>query len=130
VADKSSITAWRSDLAWYLGITVATGVAFGVGQGPVAGLLAAGGMLVFTLVLAFGRRNVDAVRVVGGSGDERNQELYLRSLAVAGGVVGLTVTGWYLVTVASGAPDATLLVLTVLFSATFIGASIVASRRG
>jgi hypothetical protein len=130
VEEKDSITAWRADLAWYLGITAASGLAFGIGLGPLAGVLAAATMLAFTLLLAFGRRNSDAVRVIGGSGDERNRDLYTRSLAIAGGVVGLTVTGWYLVTVARGEPDSTLLVLTLLFSATFVGSAIVASRTG
>jgi hypothetical protein len=130
MTDRDSVSAWRADLAWYLAITAAAGLAFGLGQGPVAGLLAAATMLAFTLVLALGRRRVDAIRVVGGAGDERNRDLYTRSLAVAAGVVGLTVTGWYLATVAAGEQDGTLLVLTLLFSATFITASAVSSWRG
>jgi hypothetical protein len=127
---SDSLTAWRADLAWYLGITVATGVAFGVGQGLAAAVLATAGMLTLTLVLALGRRRVDAIRVAGGAGDERNRELYTRSLAVAGGVLGLTVTGWFLVTVAQGEASGTLAALTLLFAATFLGASAVSSWRG
>lgn len=128
--DRGSVTAWRADLAWYLGIAVASGLAFGFGQGLLAGLLAGTNMLVFAVVLAVGRRRIDAIRVVGGAGDERNRGLYLRSLAVAGGVLGLTVTGWYLVGVARGEPDGTLLALTVLFAAVFVGAGVVSSWRG
>jgi hypothetical protein len=130
MTDMDSVTAWRADLAWYLGITAATGLAFGLGQGPLAGVLAAAGMLAFTLVLALGRRRIDAVRVVGGSGDERNRDLYTRSLAVAGGVLGLTVTGWFLVGVARGETSGTLATLTLVFSGTFIGAAVVSSWRG
>jgi hypothetical protein len=122
--------SWRADLWWYLGLVVASGLAFGVGQGVRAGVLAAVGMLVFTVVLAVGRRRSDAVRVVGGAGDERNRELYNRSLATAGAVLGLTVTGWYLLGVAQGRADGTLLVLTVLFAAVFLGAAAVNSQRG
>jgi hypothetical protein len=129
-SDRDPVTAWRADLAWYLGITIASGLAFGLGQGVVAGLLAATAMLAFTAVLALGRRRIDAIRVVGGAGDERNRDLYMRSLAVAGGVLGLTVTGWYLISVARGEPDGTLLVLTVLFAAVFVGAAVVSSWRG
>ena len=130
MTDRDSVTAWRADLAWYLGIAAASGLAFGLGQGVVAGLLAGATMLAFTIVLALGRRRIDAIRVVGGAGDERNRDLYIRSLAVAGGVLGLTVTGWYLLGVARGEPDGTLLVLTVLFSAVFVGAAVVSSWRG
>jgi len=70
--DRDPATAWRADLAWYFGIAVASGLAFGFGQGLVAGLLAGATMLAFTVVLALGRRRIDAIRVVGGSGDERN----------------------------------------------------------
>jgi hypothetical protein len=130
MTDRDSVTAWRADLAWYLGIAVLSGLAFGMGQGLVAGLLAGATMLAFTIVLALGRRRVDAIRVVGGAGDERNRDLYMRSLAVAGGVLGLTVTGWFLLSVARGEPDGTLFVLTVLFAAVFVGAGVVSSWRG
>jgi hypothetical protein len=122
--------SWGADLAWYLGLVVATGVAFGLGGGVVAGVLAAAGMGLFTAVLAVGRRRIDAVRVMGGAGDERNRELYTRSLATAGGVLGLVVTGWFLVGVATGEIDLVLLVLTLLFAVTFVGSSIVSSLRG
>lgn len=61
---KDSVTAWRADLGWYLGIVAASGLAFGLGQGPMAGLLAAATMLAFTLLLAFGRRRIDAITVL------------------------------------------------------------------
>jgi hypothetical protein len=87
-------------------------------------------MLVFTLVVALGRRRIDAVRVVGGAGDERNRELYVRALATAGGTLGLAVTVWFLIDVARGAADTQMLVLTVLFAATFVGAACYESARG
>jgi hypothetical protein len=104
----------------------------GVRLRPGGGGRAAGGygLLALTVVLALGRRRIDAIRVVGGAGDERNRDLYVRSLAVAGGVLGLAVTGWYLISVARGEPDGTLLVLTVLFAAVFVGAGVVGSWRG
>ena len=130
MTDHSPTTAWRAELAWYLAITAATGVAFGVGGSPVAGLAAGGGMLAFTLALAFGRRRVDALRVAGGAGDERNRELYVRSLAVAGGVVGLVTTGWFLATVAAGRVDGPLAVLTALFAVSFLAASAYTAATG
>lgn len=117
---RSAQASWRADLLWYLAIVVAVGIAFGVGQGPMAGLLASAGMLLFTVVLALGRRRSDALRVAGGAGDERNRQLYTRALATSGGLLGLVVTGWFLVTVAQGDADPTLLVLTLLFSVTFL----------
>ncbi|HEY6533215.1 MAG TPA: hypothetical protein VIY72_12980 [Acidimicrobiales bacterium] len=121
--------SWRADLWWYLGLVVASGAAFWIGDGPVAGVLAAGGMLVFTCVLAFGRRRVDALRVIGGAGDERNQQLYLRAVATAGGLLGLVVTGWFLVGVARGEASTELLVLTVIFAVTFVVSSLYESGR-
>lgn len=121
--------SWRADLAWYLGLVVAAGVAFGIGQGIVAGLLAAAGMAGFTTLLVWGRRRSDALRVVGGAGDERNRDLYTRSLATAGGTVGLAATGWYLLSVGQGEPDGRLLVLAVLFAATLVGSATYHSLR-
>ena len=88
--------------------------------------------MVFALnaVLALGRRRSDALRVAGGAGDERNRRLYERALAVSGGILGLTVTGWFLVGVARGEPDPTLLTLTVVFATTFVTGAASASRRG
>lgn len=126
----SGTRSWRSDLAWYLGLVVACGIAFGVGGGMAAGVLAAAGMLAFTLLLAFGRRRVDALRVAGGAGDERNRELSTQALAVAGGVLGLVVTGWFLLDVARGEVDAQLMALTVLFAVSFLSASAYRSVRG
>ena len=125
-----SETSWRADLAWYIGLVVACGLAFGVGQGLTAGLLAAAGMALFTVVLGVGRRRSDAVRVVGGAGDERNRELYQRALATTGGVLGLVVTGWFLLGVARGEADTELAVVTGLFAGVFVGASVIHARRG
>jgi hypothetical protein len=120
VTPRSTDAPWRADLLWYLAISVAVGLAFTMGQGPMAGLLATAGMLLFTAVLAVGRRRSDGLRVAGGAGDERNRALYTRALATSGGLLGLVVTGWFLVTVATGDPDPVLLVLTVLFAASFL----------
>ena len=123
-------TSWRAELCWYLGIAIACGLAFGIGAGVLAGLLAAAGMLTVTAVLALGRRRVDALRVFGGAGDERNRELYVRSLAASGGLLGLTVTGWFLVEVARGSIDTELVVLTMLFAVSFAASSVYYSLRG
>jgi hypothetical protein len=121
---------WRADLAWYIALVVAVGVAFGLGQGPLAGAVAGAGMLAFTVLLALGRARFDALRVAGGAGDERNRSLYAGALAVSGGVLGLVVTGWFLVSVARGATDPVLMVLVVLFSVTFLASAAVAARNG
>ena len=123
-------SSWSADLWWYLGLVAAYGIAFGVGRGPLAGLLAAGGMLAFTLLLALGRRRVDALRIAGGAGDERNRELYTRALATAGSTLALVVTGWYLFGVARGEPDGILFALALFFAIVFVAASVYESRRG
>jgi hypothetical protein len=127
---ETQTRSWRADLGWYAGLTLATGACFALGGGLVAGALAAAGMAAFTAVLAIGRRRVDALRVVGGAGDERNRALYTRSLATAGGALGLAVTGWFLVGVARGRVDGAMLVLTVGFAVVFVGSSVHASLRG
>jgi hypothetical protein len=123
-------TSWRSDLAWYLGLTIVTGGAFWISAGPVAGILAASGMLAFTLLLSVGRRRIDALRVIGGAGDERNRALYTQSLATSGAILGLVVTGWFLVGVARGEADPVLLTLTLLFAASFVASGAFDASRG
>lgn len=85
-------------------------------------------MLLFTALIHFGRRRSDAIRVIGGVGDERNRNLYTRATAVGGSVLWLVTVVWYLVTIASGEPDPTLGTLLLVFSVATIGAGIYYSR--
>ena len=56
----------RGDVGWWAASAVLTGVAFGIGQGMMAGLLIGGRVAGPGRVLHPGRRRIDAVRVVGG----------------------------------------------------------------
>lgn len=87
-------------------------------------------MFRLTAILHFGRRRSDAIRAASGAGDERDLLLYTRAMATAGTVLGLTVTAWWLVTVASGNPNDTLFVLVILFSGSFFGAAAIHANRG
>ena len=126
---RSAPDSWRGDLIWWLGIAAATGAAFWIGNGPRAGLIAGGWMLLITAVVGVGRRWSDAIRIVGGAGDERNRNLYTRATAVGGSVLAIAIPGWWLVTVARGEPDRTLLALWLLFGVSSVGAAVYYSRQ-
>lgn len=126
----TSNTTWRSELVWWLAISVATGAAFWIGAGPLAGVIAGGSMLALTAIVHFGRRRSDSLRVVGGAGDERTRDLYTRATAAAGSVLGLVVIGWWLIGVASGDPDPTLMVLAAVFGLSFLAAAAYHARQG
>lgn len=106
----ADVTVW-----WWLAAVVLTGVAFGIGSDPVTGVVIGGGMAVLVAVLHIGRRRSDAVRVLGGAGDERNQLLATRATSAAGGVLALVMTAWFLVSAVRGEPNSTLMVLLPLY---------------
>jgi hypothetical protein len=120
--------SWRADLAWYLTISAAVGIAFGIGQGPIAGAVAGSGMLLYTAIIFVGRRHVDAIRVVGGEGDERTRALYTRATAAGGVTVWFVTLVWWLVGVARGEPNPTLPVLLLVFGLATIAASVYYAR--
>ncbi len=121
---------WRVDVGWWAASAVLTGVAFGIGQGLTAGLLIGGAMVALVVVLHLGRRRIDAVRVVGGAGDERNQLLSTRATAVTSGVVVMVMTGWFLVSAALGEPNETLMILLPLYLVVQVVSSAYLARRG
>lgn len=126
---RSAPDSWRGDLIWWLAIAAAMGGAFWIGNGPRAGLIAGGWMLLITAVVGIGRRWSDAIRIVGGAGDERNRDLYTRATAVGGSVLAIVIPGWWLVTVARGDPDRTLFVLWLVFGVSSVAAAVYYSRQ-
>ena len=102
-------------LAAELVLVTAVGVAFALGGNPGDGLISAGIVLGFVLLLHAGGR--------------RSATLYGRACAFAGAIMAFLLPAWWLVTVAEGDPNATLSLLCAIFAAAFIGAVIVLPRR-
>ena len=98
--------------------------------GRQAGLLIGGAMVALVAVLRLGRRRIDAVRVVGGAGDERNQLLSTQATAVTSGVLVMVMTGWFLVSAALGEPNETLMILLPLYLVVQVVSSAYLARRG
>ena len=121
---------WRTDVRWWAASALLTGVAFGIGQGLTTGLLVGGGMVALVAFLHFGRQRIDAVRVVGGAGDERNQVLSTRATAVASGALAMIMTGWFLVSAVTGEPNTTLMILLPLYLVIQVLSSVYLARRG
>jgi hypothetical protein len=115
-------------LVWWIASGVITTAAFWIGLGPSAALIAGLWMGGIVTVLAVGRTRSDAVRAILGTGDERDLDVYRTAMVAAGTVLGLIVTGSWLVSVLQGRPDPMLFTLTMVFSGTFFGTAIVATR--
>lgn len=114
---------WKAELGAYVLITVVVTTVLWVAVGPRAALPTGGVLVLLTVGLGLGRNRFDALRVAGGAGDERNRDLYRRSLAVSAVVLALVLPGWWLVTVLQGSPDNTLMALWTLFGVTFLVAA-------
>jgi uncharacterized membrane protein len=120
----------RREVGALLLIAAATGAAFWIGDGLEEALPPFLILLAFAALVLFGRSRSDTVRTIAGVGDERTRSLYERSVAFAGNVVSVAVPTWWLVTVALGEPNDTLVIVALIFGVSFILASLVLSRRG
>jgi hypothetical protein len=103
---------------------------FWITQGAVAGLITAGWGCATILVFHFGRQHSEAVNVVSGMGDERIRSLNVKALAFAGWVMWAAVTGWWLVSAATGNENVSVGILAATFGVSYIGAAIYLGRRG
>jgi hypothetical protein len=101
-----------------------------ISQGTTAGLITAGWGWLTILVFHLGRPRSETVKVVAGVGDERIRSLNVRALAFAGWVMWATLTGWWLVSAASGNENDTVGILAATFAAAYLGASAYLTRRG
>jgi hypothetical protein len=117
-------------LAAALALAVVIPGVFWITQGAVAGLITAGWGWVTILVFHFGRQRSEAVKVVSGLGDERIRSLNLKALAFAGWVMWAAVTGWWLVSAATGSENVSVGILAATFGVSYIGAAIYLGRRG
>jgi hypothetical protein len=93
-------------------------------------LITAGWGWVTILVFYFGRRRGEAVQIVSGVGDERIRSLNVRALAFAGFVMWALVTGWWLVSSATGNENDSVGILAATFGLSYIGAAVYLGRRG
>jgi hypothetical protein len=112
-------------------IAAAVIAAYLVGGQPVGKALIGGALVLGVMLLVVvARHRSDTFQLMSGDGDERTRHLYVRSVAFAGSVMSVVLPGWWLVTVASGEPNATLSLLCAIFALSWIGAVVVLPRRG
>ena len=70
------------------------------------------------------------MKIVSGVGDERIRSLNVRALAFAGFVMWAVVTGWWLVSSATGNENDSVGILAATFGLSYIGAAVYFGRRG
>jgi len=121
---------WRGELVVWIGIAVVMTAAFGIGRGLTSALIVGGWMLLVIGLVHFGRSRIDAVRIVGGAGDERNRDLYTRVNAFAGTVLWAVITSWWLVTVFRGEHDPKLSALVLIHAASCAASAVYYAHRG
>jgi hypothetical protein len=119
----------RSELAIWLVVDLAVAVACWIGRGPAASLVAGTVALIVTVAVHVGRARVDAARIASGVGDERVRSLYVHANSVTATVLWAVITPWWLVGVARGEHNATLLVLVIVQAVTFLAASVYFALR-
>ena len=110
-------------------LVAAVFAAFVAGGDPTFGLMSAGLVLGFLLLVFFGRRRSDTLDIMSGVGDERGKLLYTRAVAFSGTVMSFVLPIWWLVTVAQGDPNEVLSICCAIFGATFVLAVVVIARR-
>ena len=120
----------RVQLAGMLLIAATTSVVFWIASGPGDAAQAAIVLVAFALLIHVGRTRSDTLATMGGIGDERTRNLYLRATSWAGNVMAFVLPGWWLVTLARGNPDNNLSALCCVFAVSFVGAAAVLARRG
>ncbi len=126
---NDTMNNWSVQVAGMALISAAATAVFWVTEGFEAAWPFALIMSGFIAVVHFGRRRSNVLEVMSGTGDERIRSLYVRAVAVAGGVMAWVLPGWWLVTVAQGEPNSTLSVLCAVFAFCFITAVIWLARR-
>jgi hypothetical protein len=126
---NDTMNNWSVQVAGMALISAAATAVFWATEGFEAAWPFALVMAAFIAVVHFGRRRSNVLEVMSGTGDERVRSLYVRAVAVAGGVMAWLLPGWWLVTVAQGEPNSTLSVLCAVFAFCFITAVIWFARR-
>lgn len=110
-------------------LTVAIVVAFALAGEFVWGLACGGIVLAYTLVVGLGRGRSATLETLSGTGDERTDDIALRAVAFAGGVLITVILGWWVVAIATGSETDTLTILGAVFGLSFIAACAVLQRR-
>lgn len=120
----------RANLIWMLALSVPVVAAFWIVDGPLSAAIVAGWLGAFIALMHFGRKRSEAVKIMGGIGDERVRALSLRALAFAGGVMAIALPVAWLATALAGDENYLVGGLSGLFATAFIGASIWLEQRG
>jgi hypothetical protein len=123
-------TTARLSLLLQLVLVVAVFVAFALGGDAGTGAVSAGVVLAAVVAFEALRRRGGTGEVLTGIGDERARLLYQRASAIAAHLTILVLVGWWLVTVAQGAPNETLSILGAVFGLSWLVVSLALARRG
>ena len=120
----------RANLAWMLGLTAIVVTVFWIADGPLSAAIVGGWLGIFIAVMHLGRKRSEAVRIMGGMGDERVRALYTRALAFAGATMAFALPATWLASVLADDENYLVAALAGLFGTAFIGASIWLEQRG
>ena len=120
----------RANLMWMLAIGAVAVTVLWITEGVIPALTVAGWLALFIAVLHLGRKRSEAIKIMGGMGDERIQALSTRALAFAGGVMAVALPTAWLGSVMADNENYLVGGLSAVFATAFIGASIVLERRG
>jgi hypothetical protein len=120
----------RANLIWMLGLTAVVVAIAWVVDGPLTAAIVGGWLGAFVAILHFGRKRSEAIKIMGGMGDERIRALSTRALAFAGGIMAFALPATWLASVLAGEENYAVGALSAVFATAFIGASIVLEQRG
>jgi hypothetical protein len=126
---KAKCSTPTAQLLGQLVLVAAVFAAFAIGADLGEAFLNAGILLAFVLVVHFGRMRSPTLETMGGIGDERTQQLYLRATSFTGTVLILTIVVWWLVSIAQGDPSQPIGILAAIGGAVFIASAFVLQRR-
>jgi hypothetical protein len=120
----------RANLIWMLALSAAVVAVFWIADGPLSAAIVGGWLGVFIAVMHLGRKRSEAVKIMGGMGDERIRSLSTRALAFAGGIMAFALPATWLASVLADDENYAVAALSAVFATAFIGASIVLEQRG
>jgi hypothetical protein len=121
---------WPYSLAGWVAVAALATAAFWIGSGPSSALIVGVWMLLLVGGVHLGRRRVDALRIAGGAGDERNRQLYSRVNAFTGSVLWAVITAWWLTGVFRGEQDSKLMLLVCIHAVSYFGSAAYYSFKG
>ena len=120
----------RANLLWMLGLTAVVVAVFWIVDGALSAAIVGAWLGAFVALMHFGRKRSEAIKIMGGMGDERIRTLSTRALAFAGGVMAFALPATWLASVLAEDENYAVAALAAVFATSFIGAAIVLEQRG